>query len=977
MVEFCALGTAKGMNVFMESIYKVKQLFSNLSEGKGNEKYTVKNVNNYDRFIYELNIKSIQGCKVNTTLKSDKWLIISKKCSKYYKVFYKLSEEIKKRNDLQIMWGHTMIVWKNKSQVIMHPVFVTPMEIKFDSSYSEIILKPCGNTRFDAELFDDSDAGDMQKIIKLKEEFESGGIDPRKIERVEETIYKLLHIINKFDNNMEIQKNILHMKNMTVSDIVPSEYPAAYDIPVIFSEENKAAVLKNSVSEINKGIDKGCIIPEIIKAIVNDDECSFKKSKVQFFEMQSEPDEKKIFQSLKENYGVIIENRDIQVKNKIIYNLICELLFCNKKILIAQSTQNSKESNILNMIPEDIRPLCISISQNDSVNSIKSRIRAISKNILKADEYKNRIENIRDEIELHQKRKAELRDIIKKCRCEQNQKVIEIARWVKENKYRYGYIEDIIPPDAKSPITEGEMDRLLYLLKRTSKNDFYRINEAGVILDKLPPCEQICSQVSAFKTFAENYDKYKENVSKFNIPPENKCRYDRLLAVLEEAGGQLVSIEGSYLEKVMKEYYSDSSKEEKIRNLTSTYHMGITKIKAITKELSGHEITLPQIIDESRFERDFDFVYDEFCKKDSISRIFKFIHKKCLYITEECKVDGESLSTFEDMALIKLFFERNEICRELSALWNDTMKEFTVDRINSDFEAVISLQDSIDKIDIIINWDQMYTDKIRVMLSSIDIPEGISWKKSRDIDYMINCIRDIKFMNQYEELKAYIDVFKKYIMKYKSMLPLYNAIDELNTDKIRDFYIDAERLRSIKPRVYEADCILKKISEVCPIFAQKLIAEDRNKAANKYVRWNTAWKWSQWNNRLHDIFETDIDKLEIELQEEEKKEKVLSSSILSQKVWYNTAFQNCKGERNLISLCIVPVHKVIEYAGIMRDPFDVVIIDEDAAFQAFEVCALMKAEKAVIIGDLQGTMFENFNNKALPEDNSELKRNIT
>lgn len=962
----------------MEGTYKIKQLFSYLPEKENEKKYAVKNISDYDRLIYEFDIKSVIGCKVNTTLKNDKWLVISKKCRKYYKEFYKLSEEIKNKNDLKIMWGHSMLAWKNKSQAIMHPVFVTPMEITTDSLHSQIILRPCANTEFNAELFCEPDAQYMEKIINLKKEFESGKIDPRKTERVEETIYKLLDIISK-NNNMEIQKRIFHMKNMTASDIILSEYPAVYDVPVIFLREDKTAILKNNVNNIINDIDKGCIIPEIIK-IMADDDYDLQESKLSFLKIKPEFDYKKVPAILKENCSVVIEDKDIQSKNLIIYNIICESLLQNKKILVIESERGSSKDSILNLISEEIKPLCINALQGGilSSSSIKGRMRrTIGKNILKPDEYKTKVKEFENELEIVRKRECELRDIIRKRKCEQSQKVIKIAQWVKENQYRYGYIEDAISPDAEPPVTEQEMDRLLCILKRTSKNDFYRINEAGAVLDELPCCDEICSKISDFKVLAENYDKYKQSLVNWNIPPQNKCRYDRMLEVLEEAKKQLSSIEGSYLHNVMKDYYSDISKEESIRSLSSSYHSGIIRIEAIEKELSLHKVTLPQNTGSDKFQKDFDLVYDELCRKNSISRIFKFVHKKCLYIIYECKIDGEPINCFEDIVLIKLLFEEKEICEELSELWNNTMKGYTEGKAGSSSEEIIGMRDAIDKIDTIMNWDKIYTDKIKAMLGSIDIPEGMNWKKLRDVDYMINCIKSIKSLNKYEELEVYINVLKKNIVKYKSMVQLYNAIDKLDTEMIKGLYIDVERLKSIKPRVQEANYILGKIRRVCPIFAHKLIAEDKNKIANRCIKWNTVWKWSEWNSRLHGMFEKDVDKLEAELAEEEKKERILLQDILSQKVWYNVSLQNCQGEKDLFCLCIVPAYKAAEYSKIMKKNFDMVIINENPDYEAFELCALMKAEKSVIIGDFDGTVFENLSNRVLMQDSSELKRNVT
>lgn len=938
----------------MELKEKVEKLFLNYVGENYSRQNILSTIYEYDKAICEAQIKTIQGCRVNTATKTGSWLIINKKSQKYYKEFLKIYEKNKVKDKLHLIWGHSMFSWKVGDKIIFHPLFVTPIEITFDSIHSDLIFKPSHSTFMNIDIFNEMNLVPKDEILKLKSKFDNDCVDPRKIENVEDYIYSLLCIIDRNSiNHIELQKSILHMKNILLSDINTLEYPVVYDVPVLLFEDNHRNSIEKNIDFIMEDLHKGLPLPKIIETLVDES-------------LQQE------------EYLEIIENSDFDNIGKMIISKGIDFLSENKRVLIAKSLTN-KEA-LTSLIPQEIKSLCFDVLDVDDnfEGKIKSKIRSISKKLRKTCEYEENIEKLQKELDECSNRQANLKEIIERRKNEENEKVIEIEAWVRDNEIKYGYINDEVSENENQPLTEDEMNRLLLLLSRTNKNDMYRINETKIIIDKLPSCKEICTDISEFKEHGVKYKEYKNSLKDWHISHKRRCNIDNILPILKEAKCKLKSIEGTYLEKVMSEYLSNRLAEDNIKKLSIFYHKNIINVITITKELSNHVIEVNVDNNWDEFEKNIDDIYDELCDKNTIGRLFEITHRKSLHAIDKCRIDGKTIKTFEQVVLLKLYVERIEIVKEIANYWNSIMKTYSNCEVDYSYEESIKLQNTVDMIDIIINWDELYNNKILALLRDFDIPKGINLHNSSGVDYLTDRINNIKFIDKYEELKAHIYVLKKIISQYKSLDELYEGIEAFDEEKIKAFYIDIERLKNIAPRIEEINSLIHKIERICPNFTQRLLQEDKNKIISKYSKWNTAWKWSQWKSRIDKISKVDINELKIEIDNERKKEEKLGTDIKMQKILYYAALRirnNNNAEK--ISLWAMPIDKIVECGKRTDDMFDVIIIEGEKKWAAYALCAIFRAKKAVIIGDIGDTIFDNIRKRAVLSDEIDFQRKIT
>jgi superfamily I DNA and/or RNA helicase len=151
--------------------------------------------------------------------------------------------------------------------------------------------------------------------------------------------------------------------------------------------------------------------------------------------------------------------------------------------------------------------------------------------------------------------------------------------------------------------------------------------------------------------------------------------------------------------------------------------------------------------------------------------------------------------------------------------------------------------------------------------------------------------------------------------------------------------------------------------------------------------WEKAWKWTKWNNILCEIQEVDLEALEKNIAQQKIKEKYIIKELVSKKSWLNQIertteaqkrslftwmeaikrigkgtgtqavkyrkiaqkeMENCK---DVIPVWIMPINRVMENLKLTDNLFDVVIVDESSQSDISAITVLMRAKKAIIVGD--------------------------
>ncbi len=102
------------------------------------------------------------------------------------------------------------------------------------------------------------------------------------------------------------------------------------------------------------------------------------------------------------------------------------------------------------------------------------------------------------------------------------------------------------------------------------------------------------------------------------------------------------------------------------------------------------------------------------------------------------------------------------------------------------------------------------------MLGKIRIPININWYEINTYEYFIQCIESIKSINEYNDLKAFMEIIKKQVKNFESLNSMIKGIEKEDINYIKEAYVYIEKIMSMKSDIDEINYIYKKLEESCP-----------------------------------------------------------------------------------------------------------------------------------------------------------------
>lgn len=435
-------------------------------------------------------------------------------------------------------------------------------------------------------------------------------------------------------------------------------------------------------------------------------------------------------------------------------------------------------------------------------------------------------------------------------------KLSTVEQWLKENEAQYSWIEDEIGTLKKPPITDAKFSRLVYLMSNTNRDEIDTFYKVGALLYNMPTYKEFLYIVRRYNQLRINYESYEIFLKDWCISYNSEYDYENIIELLDNANKLLEEIENTWLEKIL---HIISKGGQTIRVvlqqtiLKCNYY--IKKIASIRKEINGLKVEIPKEIEISVLNHKLQSVYREFEKKGKLNKVFKVIHKECLSILSGCSIDNKPLETKEQVRIVKLYVEQCSIEESLKSMWNNTMMEYKGIEINElSFEALSNIEEAINKLDIIINWDKKVVEKIRNHISKITFLKKIDWYSKETYSTLRKGILNIKYLNEYEELKNCIFNIKKSISKANGFDGLIRAMDTCNTCILEKYYKKLERLKDISPFIKELEGLMESLYEDCPMLVEKLLSDgDKLNLLGRYKNFSVAWKWRQFKNILIEV----------------------------------------------------------------------------------------------------------------------------
>ena len=967
----------------------VKNIFEYLFYLKSLNEKIIRNVDDYEKTFIVDNLLNSKGCKENNNSKNNWWISIDKEGDKEYNFIFDLYQQIEKEEEIEVLFGYGMLNWKIENEEIYHPLFTTKISLKYNIEEDTFYIKLKDNINLDVHFLQGISINNYEDLLNIKNNIKIKKINSMDYESMDGYFNKILSSLYKIDI---INPNL--------------EEPTIIKKSLIIVRKTNTNLWKEDIKNIIHEIDNGMDIPKSVQALATNEKlCEDKNSITEWkdiggellFPLPINGEQEEISRKVASEFGVVVQGPPGTGKSHTIANLICHLLAHGKRVLVT-SEKGKALKVLMNKIPENIRALCISLNGRDtkSIRELEYSVRKIVDNLaLNPRILSEELNKLKQDLEICRTNQRtyfeKLMEINKKENmdinyCGENFKLVDIAIWLRENEKEFSWIKDDIYLSNKAPISEKEFERLIKYKESITPNDLKRIKDVGMLLDKIPSYKELDY---AMKKFSKLKDKYEENLDKvkgWNIYSDEGFEYDKIKELIDDGRELIYNVKELKLFKAMQNYFSSDILKVSISSMILNWNKYLKRLSIIKKELNNHSISLPESIDMYKFQRDFEKIYEEITKRNKIRKSFSLLNKECSYIIDECLVDYNPVESIDSAIIIKLFLEQKTIEKNMISLWNNTMdmysevivKEYSVDNI-------LVIENYMKYIQAMVDWNRKVKEYTNKYLANIKHPKNLKWAKEDTLIYLEECINSIEEINQYGQAKTYLKTITTFLSQKKDFNNMVNAINNLSTPELEKSYEELSQLKDLKKKIVEMNIICNKLKVTCPKTYNKI----KRGEYRQFKNWNRAWRWRKWDCLLRKLKEVDEEKTEKLLEYEKYKERELIENIIYKKAWYNQIIRVSEEEKrslmswlnavkrigkgkgkytdeyvklaqqemdkckSIIPIWIMPMDNVIENISVSDSKFDVVICDESSQSNIFSLCALMRGEKAIIVGDEQ------------------------
>lgn len=921
--------------------------------------------------------------------------------------------EINKEN-FEIIYGNALLTWDVQGERIMHPLLTTRINLTFNAKDGIFIFETVNDgVKLELDALDNLDIPNRDKLIALKKEIEDStetdaeyvsldDMDIRNIDTVQVLLKAMLNYITDDGGDVIVELT-------PSSEIEIYGKPLIYNCPCIVVRKINPKMQIEDLNDIINSINNGGEIPKTITTLVSDsvekhstEEITNWKSVGEslLFPLQANEDQKEIARRLAINYGLVVQGPPGTGKSHTIANLICHLLANGKKVLV--TSQTDKALKVLEeKIPNEISALCISLVGNDKnsmqklSNSVRKIIENLSSNpmVLKKEIelYEKELEDCRKEIAAlsNKLREIELKLVkpIKYNGLEYS--CIDIAKWVTENENNLSWLEDEIDIDAKNPLSLDEVNRLLYLTGKITKDDIEKTNDILRVIHKIPKIDEIETKLLRYKTLKESVSTAKTKIYGWQIENNSKFDYSKALENVENCIERINVIEKSWLRNFNRIYHESEFTRDMTIQLRNKVNEELDKVAKLTKDLYFVQINGLEINSIQDFEESFMPIYNELNNKGKIGFTFNLFNSKSSYILNKLTINGDKITTKEHAKYVKAYMDKNKTEKLLIELWNTRFTELGASRIEKlDLGTIQNIRSTISTIDNIIQFKENCIEPVIRSLGKIKLPTYFDLSKKDSCNSIKEGILAINKVNEIAEIENYFSFLKANIAVHQSLEKIIEAIDRIDITLIRGQYQEIERLKVVSAQINEWERYKTKIKDCAPKFMDTLQSMRGNQVDfDKFVNWNEAWQWAQWNTLLRKLDKDNIDGLEKNLEQKKNREKELIQQLVAKQSWYNQIKRTTERQKRSLSswqmaiskvgkgtgkhanyyrklaqkemqICkdaipvwIMPSSKIIENLKLSNDSFDVVIFDESSQSDIFALPTLFRAKKAVIVGD--------------------------
>lgn len=928
-----------------------------------------------------------------------------RKIQRLYEQFFDLIQQFKREGEaLELILGQGVLTLKHEYGNIKHPTLLIRMDIEFDAAAGVIKLKPnYKGLTLELEMLSGVSIPNKGRINQLREEIKNLDINNINIKNEEVSKYleqfiHLLHPNGRFE-----------MNSSKVIEITRD--PILYNRFVLFVRKKDTQLVKKDLEMIIENLEDGnIVIPQSIQALIGENVEQTKNNEdwelvghQLFFPLPANEEQKEIARRLSNSFGVTVQGPPGTGKSHTIANLVSHLLAHGKKVLIT-SQKESPLKVLKDKIPEEIKNLCVPVlgGGRESIKEIEKAIHDISEKMgtLNSTQLHKEIEIAKEQLKQSKRKEAECKHKLKQffqkevesVEFEDNEYMrIHAAEKLAKESLDYQWIVDPVPLNESPPLNEIEFSKLWKLRGELFQTDYNLKDYVLPQKENLIDADSFEQWVTNGKELKEKTKMTEDQIHSYGIPLDKEY-IQKVKSVLKEVEQDVQLLQSSPNQAIMDDVLNGGERKQTWINFIENAKTTVEYIVKNQRELLDYEFHLPNK-NREEIKNDVNILIEQY-QKGKPNFLFLLIKgKRIKYLLKENILNGRPVSSKEDLELVLQYLELSETTDRFVRKWNKLMDTIEGKTFEKDEHRLISkIDNKIKELEILIHLAEKIKN-IQLLLREIELPASTNWLDSQTYKNLLDVFEKTDDHLRYKTWKIEFSNILKELENHANQKLAHNVWDRLiqafryqKVKEWREILDEIEDLISLKQKVVEFDRLLQKWSEKAPQTGRKimnLLGKDLEEPKNI----KQAWKLKGLETWLKETEGFDYKNLENQIKHEQQVQQKLVAEIVSKSTWKNQldsitdqqkrslsawkqyivkygkgtgklapiylreARKEMEKCQSAIPVWIMPISQVIENFPVTNEKFDVVIFDESSQCNLFSVPILLRAKKAVVVGD--------------------------
>lgn len=726
-----------------------------------------------------------------------------------------------------------------------------------------------------------------------------------------------------------------------------------------------------------------------------------------YFPLAASEEQRTIVERLALGDGVLVQGPPGTGKSHTIANLMCHLLATGQRVLITAQTPRALQV-LRDKLPQDIRPLCLSILGNDKAaqDNVEDSVRRITDKTAGAtiaqleseiDRAEKKIDEMLDRLALLEREMRQFRE------SETDEHTVAdgayrgtaqaIGESLRRQREDYGWFTDTVDPDAPMTVAAGDIAVWLHARRTLGPGREADLRRPRPVAGRdLPKGDRLIQQIDEWHRLRERVRPLADGeVHLSTLPAEDLRQAARVLRELQQAVHAVSAVAPAWAVVAIDDVLRGSGAAWML--LLSQTEAAVASLEPVAAELDARDVRLADQRREDMLLADVKDLHEHLLRGGGLGfLVFRpAVVRRTLAVARQTMVDGRPCDRMETLAVARQYLETSAALRRTWQLWEG--KAAADGRSLS--QQVAQLQALCDTLDRVVALGPS-AQQAASALARLNLPESVLLQDMRAVDALAARCERVLDRNDFASLAQTLDARQRAVLELAGQ-PQAHEVCGLLAEALaaRDQRQVTRCLEQIGE--LEADAAMleawqtldERVRDVLPGCAALLHETWMDPVWDERVlRWSAAWAWARadaWLSRVSDADRAVVVERDILRSREAVKEWTIKASAsrawknclesLSpghrqhleawQKAvkslgkgtgkhaarWRRTAQEHLEQCREAIPAWVMPLYRVFDGITPRAGLFDVVIVDEASQCGPEALLLFYLAKKIIIVGD--------------------------